>query len=220
MKKCIENLNTKKPTTYNNIPSKILVEFSDICCKPIHKLYNSAILKGKFPDALKMADITPSHKKDDKCLKENYRPISILSSFSKIFERKMHDDIYHFMNTKLSPYLCGFPKGYSTQYCLLVMLERFKKGLDNKNKFGALLTDLTKAFDCFNHELIIAKLDAYGFDHMALNFILSYLSARKHRTKVNNYFSTWAKIIVGIPQGSIFGPLLFSTYINDIFYFV
>ena len=80
MKKCIENLNTKKPSTYNNIPSNILVEFSDICCKPIHKLYNSAILEGKFPDAMKMADITPSHKKDDKCLKENYRPISILSS--------------------------------------------------------------------------------------------------------------------------------------------
>ena len=125
MKKCIENLNTKKPTTYKNIPSKLLVEFSDICCKPMYKLYNNAILKGKFPDALEMADITPSHKKDDKCLKENYRPISILSSFSKIFEKKMNDDIYHVMNSKLSPYLCGFRKGYSTQYCLLVMLERF-----------------------------------------------------------------------------------------------
>ena len=137
-----------------------------------------------------MGDITPSHKKDNKCLEENYRPISILSSFSKMFQREMHDDIYHFMNSKLSPYLCGFRKGYSTQYCLLVMLKRFKKTLDNKNKFGALLPDLTKAFDCLNHELIIAKLNAYGFDHMTLNLILSYLSARKHRIKVNNSFST------------------------------
>ena len=67
------------------------------------------------------------------------------------------------MESKLSPYLCGFRKGYSTQYCLVVMLERFKKALDNKNKFGALVTDLSKAFDCLNHDLLVAKLDAYGF---------------------------------------------------------
>ena len=114
------------------------------------------------------------------------------------------------MNTKLSPYLCGFRKGYSTQYCLLVMLERIKIALDNKNKFGALLTDLTKALDCLNHELIIAKLDAYGFDHMALNLILSYLSAKKHRTKVNNSFSTWAKIIVGVPRVPFWGRSLYK----------
>ena len=220
MTKRINNLNTTKPTTYNNIPAKILVEFSDVCSEPIQTLYNKSILEGNFPDALKLADITPSHKKYDKCLKENYRPISILSSFSKIFEKTMHNDIYQFMDNKLSSYLCGFRKGYSTQYCLLVMLERFKKALDNKNKFGALLTDLSKAFDCLNHELIIAKLEAYGFDYVSLNVILSYLSGRKHRTKINNCFSEWADIILGIPQGSILGPLLFNIYINDIFYFV
>ena len=100
------------------------------------------------------------------------------------------------------------------------MIERFKQALDNKNKFGALLTDLSKAFDCLNHELLIAKLDAYGFDHVSLNMILSYLSGRKHRTKVNNCFSKWTEITSGIPQGSILGPLLFSIYINDIFFFI
>ena len=101
----------------------------------------------------------------------------------------MHDDIYQYMESKLSPYLCGFRKGYSTQYCLVVMLERFKKALDNKNKFGALLTDLSKAFDCLNHDLLIAKLEAYGFEYMSLNMVRNYLSGRKHRTKVNNHFS-------------------------------
>ena len=132
----------------------------------------------------------------------------------------MHNDIYKFMENKLSPYLCGFRKGYSTQYCLLAMLEKFRKALDKKEKFGALLTDLSKAFDCLNHDLLIAKLDAYGFDHNSLHIILSYLTKRKHRTKINNHFSAWAIIFAGIPQGSILGPLLFNIYLNDIFYFL
>ena len=132
----------------------------------------------------------------------------------------MHADIYKYMETRLSPYLCGFRNGYSTQYCLVVMLEKFKKTLDNKSKFGALLTDLSKAFDCLNYELLIAKLDAYGFDQLSLEVILSYLSRRKHRTKINNRSSEWADIVAGIPQGSILRPLLFNIYINDIFYFI
>ena len=93
------------------------------------------------------------------------------------------------MSDCLSPYLCGFHSGYSPQYCLLIMIEKWKKALDKKTQAKALTTDLSKAFDCLNHELIIAKMQAYGFDNTSLLYILSYLTGRKQRTKVNNSFS-------------------------------
>ena len=115
-----------------------------------------------------MADIIPGYKKDDKINKENYRPISILPSVSKIFERIMHNQTYTQTSKYLSPYLCGFRPGYSTQYCLHFMLEKWKKALDKKETATALISDLSKAFDCLNHELLIAKLHAYGFDKPSL----------------------------------------------------
>ena len=104
------------------------------------------------------------------------------------------------MNNHLSDYLCGFRKSYNTQHCLILMIEKWRKALDTQNLAGALLTDLSKAFDCLNHELLIAKFEAYGFDYPSLAYIFSYLTGRKQRTKVNNSFSTWANIKSGIPQ--------------------
>ena len=218
--KTINNLNIHKPTTFNNIPVKLIVATSDICSPLISKYYNDAIINCKFPEPLKMVDITPVYKKEENTNKSNYRPVSILPSVSKIFERLMHDEIFSYIDSHLSNYLCGFRKGYSTQYCLIAMLERWKKALDNQHLAGALLTDLSKAFDCLNHELLIAKLEAYGFDYSSLALVYSYLSERKQRTKINNSFSKWVDITTRIPRGSILGPLLFNIYLNDIFFSV
>ena len=216
----ISNLDTKKPTTSNCIPVKMIVENRDICAPYIANNFNTSLLRGEFPIPLKKADITPGHKKLDTTDKDNYRPISILPCVSKLFERTMQEQMSCYMTKYLSPYLCGFRKGYSSQYCLLAIIDSWNKALDKGHVAGALLTDLSKAFDCINHELLIAKLDAYGFDKASLKYILSYLTDRQHRTKINNSFSSWANILAGAPQGSILAPDLFNIYTNDIFFFI
>ena len=136
---------------------------------------------------------------------------------SKVYERLIQTQIVNFISNKLSTYLCGYRKGYSAQHALISLIEHWRKALDNKGYAGAVLMDLSKAFDCINHDLLIAKLHAYGFGKEALEMMKSYLTGRKQRVKINESFSSWADLLTGVPQGSVLGPLLFNIYINDIF---
>ena len=115
--------------------------------------------------------------------------------------------------------MCAFRKNHNTQYSLISMLEKWKASLDKGEYVSVIFMDLSKAFDTINHDLLLAKLKAYGFSHNALAFMLSYLKNRSHRVNINNNFSTWEEIIAGVPQGSILGLLLFIIFINHIFYF-
>ena len=186
----------------------------------MQKDINSSISALKFPNDLKEADIIPVYKKKSKLSKGNYRPLSILPNIPKVYKRCLCDQISKYFEIRFSKFQCDFRKGYSAQHCLLAMIEKWKTVVDNGGIFEALLIDFSKVFDCIPHDLIIAKLAAYGFDTNALKLIQNYLSNWKQRVKVNTAYNIWKDIYYGVLQGSILGPLLFNKHLCDLFYFL
>ena len=218
LEKEILKLDVNKASQSSDIPIKVLKENSDIFSNFLCNSFNNSIKLSALPEILKHADILPLYKKGKKDIKGNYRPVSILPNLSKIFEKYMFKQMSQFFENIFSKYQCGFRKGFSTQQCLLAMLEKWKRSVDNSKMFGVLLTDLSKTFDCLDHEFLIAKLNAYGFSLTALKLVHNYLSNRKQRTKINSTYSSLLEIIFGVPQGSLLGPLLFNIFLIDLFF--
>ena len=167
MEKEILNLNTRKAVASNSIQAKVLKKTSDICSPMLQQIWNYEIFKKcQFRENLKLTDIAPVFKKEDKNLAKKYRPASALPSLVLV------------CCTFLSPYLCGYRNWFSIQYSPLSLLEKWKNTIDNKGFAWAVFMDLSMAFDTLNHELLIAKLCAYGFGKESLMLLLSYLSNR------------------------------------------
>ena len=132
------------------------------CSETLAELFNNTLLTSSFPTELKVADVSPVFKKDDPLKTKNYRPVSVLPAVSKISERLVHKQMSLHVDRFLSPYLCSYQKGFSTRLALISLLENWKIVLDRKGCAGALLMDLSKAFDTLNHDLLIAKLHAFN----------------------------------------------------------
>ena len=214
----ISQLNTAKTCQNADTPIKIIKLNKDIFAKFICNNFNHCIDEGEFPYKLKHADVIPVHKKKDKCVKENYRLVSIPTKISKVYEKLLYNQLYSYFDNILSPNQFGFQKGHSAHQYLLVMIEKFKEVIDKGHEFGALLRDLSKAFDCIDHNLLIAKLHSYGISLSSINLLSSYLNNRTQRIKINDCFSLRHEIEYGVPQGSILGPLLFNIDLIDLFF--
>ena len=143
-----------------------------------------------FPEKMKIADVSPVFKNGDATVKKNFRPISVLSSLSKVFERLLLKQILPFIEKRLSSILCALKKGHSTQHALFRVVEVLRRCIDKGGVTAMVFMDLSKAYNCLPHDLLIAKLEAYGFGIDGLKLIHSYLTERRQRVKIDSSFSS------------------------------
>ena len=180
-------------------------------------LYNLSVETAIFPNLLKIARVCPAFKSGKPEVIDSYRPISSLSVFSKIFERLTLNRMHCFITRHNILTSCQFVfcKGFSTTHAVIKLLSNIVQAYHQKIYSACFFLDLRKAFDTVNHELLIKKLEHYGFRGQCSGYLRSYFDKRNQYLHVNGYDSSYRPVSCGVPQGSILVPLCFSLYIND-----
>lgn len=186
--------------------------------EPLSFLFNKCSKEGHFPDILKVSKVVPIFKSGDKSLPKNYRPVSVVPIFSKIFESLMHEQLstYFNSNSLLSASQYGFREGRSTTSAVLEIVNSTIDSFEKKEKVALSLCDLSKAFDCVPFDILLKKLQYYGMTSKSLKFVESYLSNRQQFVSVNGKQSSMLDVSLGVPQGSVLGPFFFIVTINDL----
>lgn len=214
--KALKNLDCSKGAGSDKIPPSFISRCGPALSHPLCLIYNRSLREGTFPRAWKEALIVPIHKKNSKIKVEHYRPISILNTFAKLFEKLVFNSFYQCLSHSIPEEQHGFLRGRSTITNLAVFVDSVLNSMEQRRQVDVVYTDFEKAFDRVDHFILLRKLDHLGIHGDLLRWVKSYLSRRSQAVVVGGFRSNFVNIPSGVPQGSHLGPLLYIAYLYDV----